>query len=273
MKTTTSQKIKIGTFTVVGLVVLFLAVFFIGNQKSLFSSTFKVYGTFKNVSGLTVGNNVRFAGINVGVVEAINIVTDSAVRVDLTLNNSVKKFIKKDCKLSIGSDGLMGDKLIVIAPGGIKSNDEIQPGNQLQSINPVDVDKIIIKLTRVADNAESLTSDLSQIVSKINNGKGSIGRLLNNDRIAKDLEGTVRQASTTMKGVHATTATLNEDLKAAQSNFLLKGFFNKKKKAAKAKQDSIKKAQEKIQEANDKATKDAKKKADEAAKKKDDNGS
>jgi phospholipid/cholesterol/gamma-HCH transport system substrate-binding protein len=67
-----------------------------------------------------------------------------------------------------------------------------------------------------------------------------------------------------MKGVHATTATLNEDLKAAQSNFLLKGFFNKKKKAAKAKQDSIKKAQEKIEDAKEKAAKDA-------AKKKEDN--
>jgi len=264
MKTTSSQKIKIGAFTVVGLVVLFLAVFYIGNQKSLFSSTFRVYGTFKNVSGLTVGNNVRFAGINVGVVEAINIVTDSSVRVDLTLNNSVRKFIKTDSKMSIGSDGLMGDKLVVIAPGGIKSQTEVQEGNQLDAVNPVDVDKIITKLTKVADNAESLTSDLSEIVAKVNSGKGSIGRLLNNDKIAKDLEGTVRQANTTMKGVHATTATLNEDLKAAQSNFLLKGFFNKKKKAAKAKQDSIKKAQEKIQEAKDKAAKDA-------AKKKEDN--
>ncbi|RYU89334.1 MCE family protein [Mucilaginibacter terrigena] len=260
MKTTSSQKIKIGAFVIVGMAVLFLAVFYIGNQKSLFSSTFRVYGTFKNVSGLTVGNNVRFAGINVGVVDAINIVTDSSVRVDLTLNNSVKKFIKTDSKMSIGSDGLMGDKLIVIAPGGIKSQTEVQEGNELGSVNPVDVDKIINKLTKVADNAESLTGDLSEIVAKINNGKGSIGKLLNDDKMAKDLEGTVRQAKTTMKGVHATTATLNEDLKAAQSNFLLKGFFNKKKKAAKAKQDSIKKAQEKIQEAKEKAAKEAAKK-------------
>ncbi|GGH10011.1 MlaD family protein [Mucilaginibacter phyllosphaerae] len=260
MKTTSSQKVKIGVFTVVGLLVLFLAVFYIGNQKSLFNSTFKVYGTFKNVSGLTVGNNVRFAGINVGVVEAINIVTDSSVRVDLTLNNSVKKFIKTDSKMSIGSDGLMGDKLVVIAPGGITSQTEIGDGKELGSVNPVDVDKIITKLTKVADNAESLTSDLSEIVSKVNNGKGSIGRLLNNDKIARDLEGTVKQAQTTMKGVHTTTATLNEDLKAAQHNFLLRGFFKKKEKAKKAKQDSIRKVQEKAQEAKEKAAKDAAKK-------------
>ncbi|SDQ01596.1 phospholipid/cholesterol/gamma-HCH transport system substrate-binding protein [Mucilaginibacter sp. OK268] len=256
MKTTSSQKIKIGLFAFVGLAVLVLGIFFIGSRKGLFNSTFNVYGTFKNVSGLQVGNNVRFAGINVGVVQAINIITDSSVRVDLTLNNSVKKFIKTDAKISIGSDGLMGDKLVVIAPGGITSHEEVQPGGRLGSINPVDVDKIITKLTRVADNAESLTTDLSQIVGKINSGKGSIGRLLNNDAMAKNIESTVKQAQTTMKNVHTTTNTLNEDLQAAQHNFLLRGFFNKKKKAAKAKQDSIKKVQEQAQKDKEKAVKE-----------------
>ena len=242
MKTTSGQKIKIGLFTFVGLLILVLAIFFIGNRKNLFSSTFTIYGTFKNVNGLQVGNNVRFAGINVGVVQAINIVTDSTVRVDLTLNNNVKKFIKRDSKLSIGSDGLMGDKLIVIAPGGITSTESVGQGSQLTAVNPLDVDKIIAKMTKVIDNAESLTGGLSQIVAKVNSGQGSIGRLLNSNKLSKDLEGTVSQARTTMKNVHATTTTLNTDLKAAQSNFLLKGFFKKKKK--KATQDSIKKVQD-----------------------------
>jgi len=241
MKTTSGQKLKIGLFTFVGILVLVLAIFFIGNQKNLFSSTFGIYGTFKNVNGLTVGNNVRFAGINVGVVQAINIETDSTVRVDLTLQNSVKKFIKKDARLSIGSDGLMGDKLIVIAPGGVTSTQAVDAGNQLSTNNPVDVDKIIAKLTKVADNAASITAGLSEIIAKVNSGKGSIGRLLNNDKLSRDLEGTVAQAKTTITNVHATTATLNTDLKAAQSNFLLKGFFKKKRK--KQIQDSIKKAQ------------------------------
>jgi len=226
----------------VGLLVLVLAIFFIGNRKNLFSSTFTIYGTFKNVNGLQVGNNVRFAGINVGVVQAINIVTDSSARVDLTLNSDVRKFIEKDSKLSIGSDGLMGDKLVVIAPGGITTKQEVSNGEQLAAINPVDVDKIIVKLTNVIDNAASLTGGLSEIVAKVNSGQGSIGKLLNNDRMANDLDATVKQAQTTMKNVHTTTTTLNTDLKAAQSNFLLKGFFNRKKK--KAQEDSIKKAQE-----------------------------
>ena len=243
MKTTGSQKLKIGLFTFVGIAVLAFIIFFIGNKRNLFSSTFGVYGNFKNVNGLNVGNNARFAGINVGVVSAITIINDTTVRVDLTLNNSVKKFIKQDCKLNIGSDGLVGDKMMVITPGGITSNKEVQDGGQLQSIPPFDADKLIAKLTGIADNAGTLIQNLASITGKVNSGKGSLGKLLNDDKIANNLNATVSQAKTTMANVHKTTTTLNEDLTAAQHNFLLKGFFNKKKKAAKAKQDSIKKVQ------------------------------
>ncbi|OKS89007.1 MlaD family protein [Mucilaginibacter polytrichastri] len=256
MRTTSSQKIKIGLFVVIGLVVLFLAIFLIGNQKSMFSSTFTVSGTFKNVNGLMVGNNVRFAGINVGVVQDINIVSDSTVKVDLTLNNNVKRFIKKDSKVSIGSDGLMGDKLIVISPGGITSHEEINNGGELVAVNPVDIDKIIAKLTRVADNAEKITGSLSGIFEDVNQGKGTLGRLLHNDKMAREMENTIAAAHTTVKNVNASTVTLHEDLKAAQNNFLLRGFFKKKEKA---KQDSLRKLQKQ-------AKKDSTQKADNAKK-------
>jgi len=245
MKTTTEQKIKIGGFVVAGIVVLVLGIFFIGNQKNVFSSTFSVYGIFKNVNGLQVGNNVRFAGINVGVVDGIDIVTDSSVRVMITLNDNVQKFIKKDARMSIGSDGLMGDKLVAISPG-VNSQQAVKDGDRLGVVNPIDFDKIINKLTKIADNGADLTENLSGIVEKINNGQGSIGRLLNNDKMAKDMESTVKQAKSAIKTVHKTSATLNEDLKAAQHNFLLKGFFNKKKKA---KEDSIKNVQKQAEKA------------------------
>jgi phospholipid/cholesterol/gamma-HCH transport system substrate-binding protein len=245
MKTTPSQKIRIGLFTFIGLLVLIAAIFFIGNQKSLFSATFKLSGRFNNVNGLQVGNNVRFAGINVGVVNDINIINDTSVQVVLSINDDVKKFVKKDARMSIGSDGLMGDKLVALMPGGANTTAMVNNGDKIGSVNPVDVDKIIAKFTKMADNAGTLIDGLSQIVAKVNSGKGSIGRLLNNDKMARDMEKTVTQAKSTMQNVHKTTSTLNEDLKAAQSNFLLKGFFNKKKKAAKAKQDSIKKVKDK----------------------------
>jgi phospholipid/cholesterol/gamma-HCH transport system substrate-binding protein len=248
MKATSGQKIKIGVFIIAGLLVLFFGIFLIGNQKSMFTSTFRVYGVFKNVNGLMVGNNVRFAGINIGVVEGINIVTDSTVRVDLTLNNNVKKFIKQDAKVAIGSDGLMGDKLVTISPGAGNS-DIVKDGQKLVTVNPVDVDKIIARITKVADNAADLSESLSGIFKKVNNGKGTLGRLISNDRMARDLETTVASAKTTVRNVNTSTQTLNEDLKAAQNNFLLRGFFKKKRKAEKARQDSIDKAHKEAEKA------------------------
>jgi len=237
MKTTPSQRIKIGLFTTLGIIVLVFAIFFIGNQKSLFSSTFKVTGLFKNVSGLQIGNNVRFAGINIGVVNDIQIVNDSSVKVVLLINSNVKKFIKKDAKMSIGSDGLMGDKLVVVAPGAGGNDSEVGDGDQIGSVNPVDVDKIIAKLTRIEDNAGSLIDNLSQIVAKINSGKGSIGRLINNDKMAKDLDATVQSAKSTMENVHKTTTSINQTVAKAQNSFLLKPLFGTKK--TKAQKDSI----------------------------------
>ncbi len=242
MKTTSGQKLTIGIFTLVGILILFVAIFLIGSQKNLFSSTYTIHGVFKNVGGLQVGNNVRLAGINVGVVQSIELITDSTARVDVTLNQKVQKFVKTDAKLAIGSDGFIGDKLINIAPGGATSQQIAQNGQELNTVPPINTDKIIAKATKIIDNAASLTGDLSEIVAKINNGKGSIGRLLNNNTMAKDMEKTVREAKKTMSSVKTSTGTLNEDLKAAQSNFLLKGFFKKKAKAQQAKKDSVNKA-------------------------------
>ncbi|WP_158800000.1 MlaD family protein [Pedobacter sp. L105] len=238
MKSTSSQKIKIGLFSLLGLAALFMVVYFIGSQKGAFNATYSVHGTFSNVNGLVEGNNVRFAGINVGVVKSIEIVSDSAVLVTLKLNSKVKKFIKKDSRIAIGSDGLMGDKLVTIGPGGIKSHEQAEDGTALATVNPVDGDKIMTKMSKVSDNAERITNSLAQMFDKVNKGKGTLGRLLNSDQLADNLQNTIKSANKAVGSVHKTSATLNEDLKAAQHNFLLRGYFKKKKQQKAA--DSLK---------------------------------
>lgn len=93
-------------------------------------------------------------------------------------------------------------------------------------------------MSKVSDNAERITNSLAQMFDKVNKGKGTLGRLLNSDQMADRLENTIKSANNTVSSVHKTSATLNEDLKAAQHNFLLRGYF-KKKKQDKA-QDSLK---------------------------------
>ncbi|MFA6582350.1 MAG: MlaD family protein, partial [Paludibacter sp.] len=114
---TQNFKIRLGLFVAAGLGLFVLAIFIIGKQKNLFNPVFKLTTTFSNVSGLQVGNNVRFSGINVGTVDNIVLINDTAVRVDLMIKKDVWQFIKSDCKVTIGSEGIIGDKLLILTQG------------------------------------------------------------------------------------------------------------------------------------------------------------
>src|SRR5215216_1199522 len=110
-------KVRLGLFILGGLALLVIAIFVIGKQKNLFDPVFKLTATFRNISGLQVGNNIRFSGINVGTVDNIKIINDSTVRVDMIVRKEVQPFIKTDCEVGIGSEGIVGDRLVTITQG------------------------------------------------------------------------------------------------------------------------------------------------------------
>jgi len=234
MKTTGSQKLKTGIFVLVALAVLFVTIFLIGRQKSLFTNTFSVYANFKNVSGLQTGNYVRFAGINVGTISGISIKNDSTVRVDMMLQTRVKPYIKSDSKASIASD-----KLVQIAPGSDSAT--LTSDSHITGVEPMDMDKVMKKIANIADNAEIITDNLGGIVSKINNGKGSLGKLLNSDQFEKTIESTVNSTNATVQNIGKAANGVSDNMEAAKHSFLFKGYFKKKEK--KRIEDSIKAAQ------------------------------
>ena len=114
---TDNFKIRLGLFVAGGLMLFILAIFIIGKQKNLFNPVYPLNATFYNVSGLQVGNNIRFSGINIGTVDNITIINDSTVRVNMSIKQEVKKFIKADSEVAIGSEGLIGDRLLIITQG------------------------------------------------------------------------------------------------------------------------------------------------------------
>jgi phospholipid/cholesterol/gamma-HCH transport system substrate-binding protein len=216
-------KIRLGLFITGGIAIFILAIFIIGKQKNLFNPVYKLTSTFYNVSGLQVGNNVRFSGINVGTVDNIMIINDSTVRVDMLIKSDVKQFIKVDSEVAIGSEGLIGDRLMIITQG---SSDAplAKDGQELASLEPVETDAIIASLQVTAGFAEIISQQLAEIMVNINSGNGTLGRLIQDSTIAKNLDETILNLKNSSKG-------LDENMQAAQHNVLLKGFFNKKARA------------------------------------------
>ena len=238
MDTHTSKfKIRLGLFVAGGLALFMLAIFIIGKQKNLFDPVFKITTTFYNVSGLQVGNNIRFSGINVGTVDNISIINDSTVRVDMLVRKSVQQFMKADCVVSIGSEGLIGDRLLVISQGGSDSP-LAEDGQQLDSVEPVETDAIMESIGISAAYAEVITEELAEIMIKINSGAGTLGQLIQDTTIAENLNQTIINLEKGTKG-------LDENMEAAKHNFLFKGFFNKKAREAEKKKKKTEEVEKK----------------------------
>src|SRR5690349_4088004 len=108
MKNSSINNFKLGLFVITGGFVLVLLLYMIGKNRSMFGSNFILKARFTNVQGLKPGNNVRFAGIEVGTVKKINIISDTLVEVEMYVEKNMKKFIKKSAIVNIGTDGVMG---------------------------------------------------------------------------------------------------------------------------------------------------------------------
>lgn len=263
---------KLGMFVLIGLVLFAFTIYYVGMQKNLFGSTFRLKSNFKNVSGLEVGNNVRFSGINVGTVSEIELITDSSVVVNLLIKDDVQQFIKTDATASIGSDGLMGDKVLTISPG-INSRNTVKDNDQIASKAPIDMEDVMVSIKKSVDNASIITGQIAEFSYKMNHGNGTLSKLISDEEFAKSLKTTLsnlenssnefahftikmnngkgalsklvtdekmgKMIDSTLTNVKTGTDGLNEVIEAAKHNFLLRGYFNKKKKAEEKKQDEL----------------------------------
>ena len=221
MQNNKGNSIKLGIFVSIGIGLFIIGIYFIGRKQQLFSNTFRISGVFKNISGLQVGNNVRFSGINVGVIDNIEMIADTAVRVDMSINDDAKKFIKKDAKAIIGSDGLMGNKILTIMPGTIGKK-EIEDNDIVATTMPVSIDDIMVNLKVTTENSATITADLADIIGNIHSGQGTIGKLFMDTIFAKNIDQTI-------VNIKQGTGGFKKNMDAASHNILLRGFLKKKK--------------------------------------------
>jgi phospholipid/cholesterol/gamma-HCH transport system substrate-binding protein len=222
MEQKTGNNIKLGIFVTISIALFIAAIYLMGKKQQLFGNTFQLSGIFKDVSGLQIGNNVRFCGINVGIVKDIQLVTDSTVKVDMTIEESARKFMKVNSIAMIGSDGLMGGKILLIIPG--EANDEtIVDNDTIATAQPVNMEDIMIKLKATADNAASLTEDLAAITNNVRSGKGTVGKLFMDSEFAGNLDQAVVNIKDGAGG-------FKQNMDAASHSFLLKGYLKKKER-------------------------------------------
>lgn len=183
------RNIRLGIFIIAGTALLVTALYLIGNKQNLFGSTFRVSAQFHDVNGLMKGNNVRFGGIDVGTVESVEIITDTSVNVVMVIEDDIQQFIKKNALASVGTDGLMGNKLVNII--SVKEEAEmVADGDVLKTLKPLEMDEMMRTLNVTNENIKVISGNLRSITDKINN-KNSLWSVLMDTVVAENVKSAI----------------------------------------------------------------------------------
>src|SRR5687767_2887499 len=202
------QNIRLGIFVLAGIALFLTSVFYIGSERNVFNKTFAVSAIFKNVEGLTEGDNVWLSGVKIGTVKNVTIISEGQVVVGLSLKDKQNEFIKKDATAFIGSDGLVGNKIVIIRPGS--GSTSIHDNDTINSLSPTDTQDLINIAKDVGSNTRSLTDDLKLITSKINKGQGVVGELLNEGELSRDLRETINSLRLASQNTNEATLDLKK---------------------------------------------------------------
>jgi phospholipid/cholesterol/gamma-HCH transport system substrate-binding protein len=228
-----NYSLYVGVLVGFGTLLFVTAIFLLGKQQNLFGSTVTLKTVFPNVSGLLIGNNVRFNGINVGTVGDILLLSDTAVLVNMYIEKNKLPFIRTNSRCIIGTEGLMGDKVITITSGDERFP-SAKDNHTLKSDPPVEIDNIMGNLQTTSENVEIISSELAMIFYKVNNGNGVLSMMLEDSSMATNF-------ANTLKNLETSSESLDENLDAMKQSFILRGAYRKMKKDANAKAEDAKK--------------------------------
>lgn len=210
------RAVTVGLFVLVGLFIFVAGVFTIGGMRKSFVSKIEAKSIFEDVNGLKSGNNIWFSGVKVGTVKDIHFYGDSQVEVILNIEEKSQQYIRKDAVVKISSDGLIGNKIVVIE-GGTTKVPPIEDGDVLRVKKEDSQQDIMNTLQANNKNILAITGDFKEISGKIRKGEGSVGKLLADEQLYKNLEVTMatlqraaNQAQTMTTSLNAYTAKLNK---------------------------------------------------------------
>lgn len=201
------RTVVVGLFILLGLLILGAGILTIGNIHETFTRKIRLTTRFNDVNGLMSGGNIWFSGVKIGTVRKLNFYGQSQVEVIMSIDEDARQYIRKDAKVKISTDGLIGNKIIVIS-GGTSLASPVADGDTLGVEIALSTDEMMGTFQESNKNLLSITTDLKAVSKKIANGDGSIGKLLNSNEIYNDIKTTTASLQRASDGAQQMTASL-----------------------------------------------------------------
>lgn len=202
------RSITVGLFVIIGIVIFAVGILTIGSMKKVFSSNIAVKTIFDDVNGLKPGNNVWYSGVKIGTVKTIRFLENSRVEVMMNIEEKSQEFIRKNAKAKVSTDGLIGNKIIVIY-GGTQKVPSIEDGDELIVEKIESTEEMLAVLSENNKNLLGITSAFKTISKNILEGKGTVGMLLADERLYNDVDQTLAALKKASLNAQTMTASLS----------------------------------------------------------------
>ena len=185
----------VGVFILIAILIFVVLIFTLGGERKSFTKKFPIKVVFTDINGLKEGNNIWFSGVRVGTVKNIHLKGASEVEVTLNIDEKVRSFIHKDATVKISSEGLLGNKLVVLS-GGSSTSSIIENNDYViaQVISPND--DIMVLLKAAGKNLLDISGNINEVSKKINEGEGTIGKLINDPSALNTLQASLSNFKT-----------------------------------------------------------------------------
>ncbi len=204
---TAKRNVMVGMFVLIGIAILAGGILAVGNIHSTFVPKITVSTSFPDVNGLQPGNNVWFSGLKVGTVSDLEFVGESQVRVSLKIDKATQRYVHKDAMAKLSSDGLIGNKIVVIT-SGTPGSPSIEDGDVLKTAAEPSTDDMLVMLQESNQDLQLVASDLKSISAQIASGQGLIGRLVYDEAMVENLSTTTASLAEASQNADKTTAAL-----------------------------------------------------------------
>jgi len=211
------RAVIVGLFIIIGLIFLAGGILMVGNLHETFKKKITIVAFFEDVNGLQTGNNIWFSGVKIGIVKSIHFRSRTDVEVRMRVDVKTQEYIRQDAKVKISTDGLIGNKILVIY-GGSEKYQQIQEGDTLEVEKTFSQEDMLKILQESNKNLNSITSDFKIISKKLVSGEGTIGKLLNDNSLYDNASKTILSIQRTsdkgqqlLNNLNTYTAQLNKE--------------------------------------------------------------
>ena len=184
------RAVIVGLFVFIGLIFFLAGILIVGNLRETFNRKMELVSLFDDISGLQPGNNIWFSGVKIGTVSSLNFHGKSQVEVNMNVAISAQKYIRKDAKVKISNDGLIGNKILVIY-GGTEEFAQVQEGDTLEVEKTFTSEDMINTAQENNKNILAITNDVKAITKKLAAGEGSIGKMLDDSLMYTNINATI----------------------------------------------------------------------------------